>query len=238
LIHDLYVWNGKESAPLTKASALAYGYKLERFLRNDVVYLLIQQEKVPLSSIFSNDLGNISPRSASRIHLVVQMLQSVMSETTPGSRMGTSRYHILQMFAKQNPETSRENSPKGSRPIVPQLSLRKRNKPPLREDADWNTVCDYYASWSPGELIQHFDPICSKITGMRSYLNIPQISLQIDRIYLGSRVPAENKEQLKKYEITHILNCAGTAVKCYFPGIYGIKINLLLIRNIIRRIQI
>lgn len=64
------------------------------------------------------------------------------------------------------------------------------------------------SGWSPRRLIKHFDPICSRIA---------------DHLYLGSRIPSEDKQKLKENGITHILNCAGMVCKNFFPEEFEYK---------------
>jgi hypothetical protein len=42
-------------------------------------------------------------------------------------------------------------------------------------------------------------------------------------MYLGSRIPAQTKDQLKHNKITHIINCAATICPNHFPDDFNYK---------------
>lgn len=87
---------------------------------------------------------------------------------------------------------------------VPSLQLSPRVK---QEPADGVLPPDFEV-WSSSAQVKHFETICNQIT---------------EFMYLGSRIPSENKATLDKYKITHILNCAGGICKNYYPNDYKYK---------------
>jgi hypothetical protein len=53
---DVYLWHGKLTPSLTKATALSNGFRLQKVLGGNLIsHLLEKQDKYALSSIFVND---------------------------------------------------------------------------------------------------------------------------------------------------------------------------------------
>eukprot|EP01087_Luapelamoeba_hula_P013521 TRINITY_DN385_c0_g1_i1.p1 TRINITY_DN385_c0_g1~~TRINITY_DN385_c0_g1_i1.p1 ORF type:complete len:690 (+),score=116.08 TRINITY_DN385_c0_g1_i1:268-2337(+) len=97
LHYDVYVWNGKDSEPLTREKAVAKGRELEAVLKDEkrpvLRTLFFDGEKAPLTSVFKFDV----PRSTALAeeganHLFKQLIRDATSATlTPTTTNGASR---------------------------------------------------------------------------------------------------------------------------------------------------
>lgn len=269
--HDLYVWNGKASTPLAKATTLAKGFEIERVLVKEkttgtVYKRFARGPKSSLSSIFRDDfvdeggvIGDTKRYDCN--HLFRQLMSPHKRPSTIkiGELFGNHqcdlpRFEVLRKtLHKFEPGTSSPSPPprvEPPRPKVPSLPLHalpptqhqrpddatpRPKVPPIFVKANTegslklpshysrmanNTLSfenlkdplefneEEYSSMEPAKLLNLFEPLLSRI---------------LDFLFLSSRIPTANKDLLRHYGVTHILNCAGDHCTNHFPDDFNYK---------------
>lgn len=205
---NIHLWNGREASRLIRAAALASAFKLEKYFASidNVNRLLHLREKAAASSVISIDIVDCTNDGT----LEIPLLHSLLNPSSSNKYENDSNQHELyfhptrpsQLFKrlKTGPgpsTTERESNSQG----VESRSSGSEKHENGEASFDLSTV-------STAELLKYYDPICSQIE---------------EYLYLGGRIPAENKEILLKHKITHILNCAGVICPNLFTDDFTYK---------------
>jgi protein-tyrosine phosphatase len=99
-------------------------------------------------------------------------------------------------------------SPRAFSVIRDSISAPNLPSPKGKPDPSDEALPTDFEVWSSSAQVKHMETVCSQIT---------------EYMYLGSRIPSENRAVLDKYKVTNILNCAGGICKNFFLEDYKYK---------------
>mmetsp|Transcript_3090 Transcript_3090/g.6395 ORF Transcript_3090/g.6395 Transcript_3090/m.6395 type:complete len:720 (-) Transcript_3090:2211-4370(-) len=230
----LFLWNGKQTSPLTKALALSKGFELDSALVKGKSAMLevlhnggvIRGKKlqkgpiVPLESAFQSD-RSIENLPEQGVYLL-RWLMPTSSEAKP--KFTKFKQHFM---SKPLTEAERQRLFVACDPVEPprpKLEIKLEPKPKLASLslAGLKTREDEMRELqlNPNVLANIDENFDIRDTN-RKELKMQQFSDVASEVceglYVGSDVVAHDKKTLLNLGITHVINCAGNVCANYYP---------------------
>eukprot|EP00013_Stygamoeba_regulata_P006041 CAMPEP_0177639568 /NCGR_PEP_ID=MMETSP0447-20121125/6090_1 /TAXON_ID=0 /ORGANISM="Stygamoeba regulata, Strain BSH-02190019" /LENGTH=747 /DNA_ID=CAMNT_0019141603 /DNA_START=122 /DNA_END=2365 /DNA_ORIENTATION=- len=236
---DIYLWSGMRASPLTRSMALAKAFELERSLQSTklsaVKHFFLKNSQVPISHILdlsactlpTLDVPAVKTKYGNYLidHLLANCLKFSTSLSDFFEKYDVTTVSSPTRFAERDCSDMLKIVEKLKSSLTVSMSFAVDEQasgaaktvvtgPNASDMAAANQALNYHEGFQVSELdakkkkLDYFDTIASKIT---------------DNIYLGSETVSRNRKLLKQLNITHILNCAGTACPNSYPTEFDYK---------------
>lgn len=107
LLYDLYIWNGKDSSPLTKAVAITKGFELERYLLGEHILdqLFEMGNPKPITEYFIDDVLSLKSNSKEMNTTTVSLFMTLYQNSHLFRKLVDSSNHIKAEIPSENEDT-------------------------------------------------------------------------------------------------------------------------------------